>query len=142
MTDLSSPGGHLVKSRCPKISPIHRHHRRTLCAPVSLQGPNAKLVLEGQSDTLLQLLSPDQNILQRAKVLWRAAPHISLQKGRSGNQKSDLLLLHQPTNHLCIQRIGMENNAYALDRRQPQARGKPEGMEEWQDAKNPVAPSQ
>jgi hypothetical protein len=114
MPDLPAPRCHLPEAGRAKILAVRRHHRRALRATVPFERPDAELIFEGHRDALLQFLRAHQHVLERAKTLRRAAPHVALEESRRRNHERHLVFLHQLANHLGIQRIGMKHYARAL----------------------------
>ena len=72
--------------------------------------------------------------MQGAEALRRAAAHVGLQKGWRRDEEGHFVLLYQRADDLRIERIGMEDDADALHRRQPEAAVNPK---EWKKGRMP-----
>ena len=68
----------LAETRRAKIMRIDRHRRRALGAAVSLEGPDAELLLERGRQPLGQLFRAHRHDAHAAELLRRATAHVKL----------------------------------------------------------------
>ena len=87
VADLSPLRPYLPESGRPVIQRVHRDGGRALRASVGLERLDSELAFESLDDAVLQLLCPDENILQAAEILRGATPDVRLQEGWRGEQE-------------------------------------------------------
>ena len=97
-----------------------------------------KVSSKASGDAIGELFRADQDVLQAAEAFRRAAAHVGLQKGRRGDEESDSILRDQFADDLGVERIGVIDDADAVDGGHPQRSHESEGVEEGQDAEDLV----
>src|SRR5271165_6415422 len=136
MADLSPLRTHLSKTRRAEIAAVHGDNRRAFRAPVALQRADAEDVFKSDRDSFRQFLCANKNVLKRAKVLRGTAANVRLQKGWGGDEEGYLILADQLADNLRVQRVGVIDNADAIDGGKPQSRHESEGVKEGQNTKD------
>jgi len=128
----------LVKAGGAVIPGVHGHGGRAFGAAVAFEGPDAKAFLKRGGEALGQFFGAGDDEPQAAEILRRGAAQVDLQERRGGEHHGGPVLAHGRAHAPGIQRVRIKNDAGAQHHRQAERDGEAEGMEEGQDAQQPL----
>ncbi len=133
MADAAALCADLPKRRRAEIDGVHRHHRRTLRAAVSLERPDAEVILKRHRYALRQFFRARHHEAQAAEFLRRAAPQIRIQERGRRQEHGHRIFVDKRADHSRIQGIGMKHHAGTHRCGQAQSGREAEGMEKRQN---------
>ena len=117
MANASAFDSDLVKPCRSEIMCIDRHRRRALGASVSLEGPDAKLLLKHGRQSIGKFFRAHGHDAHAAELLRGTPAHVKLQEGRRRQQERDFMVADQLANCFGIQRIGVIDRTHRQHRR-------------------------
>ena len=89
MADVAAACADLAEAGRAEIAAVDGDDGRAFGAAVAFERADAEGIFEGQRDALGQFFRADEDVLQAAETLRRAAAHVGLQKCRRGDEESD-----------------------------------------------------
>ncbi|MDW8309236.1 MAG: hypothetical protein RMK20_07665, partial [Verrucomicrobiales bacterium] len=136
--NAAAPAANLPQAHGAEVARVGGDHGRALGAAVAFDRSHTEFFLNGRSQRLWQFLRAGHHNSQTPEIPRLATAQVDLQEARRGHEVGDAVAPDQFADRLGVERIWMISHAHAQQCRGNQRGGKPERMEEWQDAKKPI----